>query len=101
MFCALCINAKGEIYQLGTPADFNRDLIKVDSDENARVAAAAIMALQPGFASFKAEQIKLTLKEQKWECSAQLEKLWSYRVQFDSDGKCIAVSARFIGIPPP
>jgi hypothetical protein len=98
------IDAQGRI----TPhyeVDYNMGMMRVTTDEDAKICAAAILSLHssdnvgPGVIS--AKEITVAKSENGWSCSVDRENEFQGEVYFDKDGKCTSVTKTYTGTPPP
>jgi hypothetical protein len=84
--------------------DYNQGLMRVATDDDARVAAAAILSLYssdrvgPGIIS--AKEVTVTRSDEGWSCSVFRENSFQGAVVFDKDGKCVSVTKEYIGPMP-
>lgn len=99
------IDDAGKITPQQKPDDYNTGLMKVASDDDAKLAAAAIMALYagdrvgPGVVALN--QVKVTKTDKGWTCVVSKQNLFHGNVIFDAAGKCTAVSKQYAGPLPP
>ncbi|HEX2573845.1 MAG TPA: hypothetical protein VH877_30130 [Polyangia bacterium] len=96
------VDARGRVATVETPRDFNVGLMAVRSDEDARVAAAAIMTLRGlgyliGPIRIAASDVTVQRTDDGgW--SASMERAWlGSQVEFDAAGRCKELPA----VPPP
>jgi hypothetical protein len=84
--------------------DYNQGLMRVTTDDDARVSAAAILSLYssdrvgPGIVS--AKEVTVTRSDEGWSCSVFRENAFQGAVIFDKEGKCVSVSKVYIGPLP-
>jgi hypothetical protein len=84
--------------------DFNLGLMPVKSDEDARIAAAAILSLMgddqvhPGAVS--AREVSVTRTQSGWTCLVTRSRAFDGKVIFDSSGRCTSASKSLNYIPP-
>jgi len=86
-------------------ADFNRGLIKVSDDEEARVAAAAIASLlganQVSPRPVSVKEVKVTKTDKGWTCEVQRSHSFQANVTINAKGEVTAVSKNYAGPFPP
>ena len=96
---------KERITPLQKADDYNAELMPVKTDDDAKVAAAAILSLHgqdrvgPGIIS--ADQVKVTNGDKGWQCSVSKKNAFESSVTFNTKGKCTAVSKIYSGPLPP
>jgi hypothetical protein len=84
--------------------DYNQGLMRVTTDDDARIAAAAILSLYysdrvgPGIVS--AKEVTVTRSENGWTCSVFRESAFRGEVVFDKDGKCVSMRKVYAGPLP-
>ncbi|MBO0861362.1 MAG: hypothetical protein J2P21_23310 [Chloracidobacterium sp.] len=84
--------------------DYNQGLMRVTTDDDARICAAAILSLYasdrvgPGIVS--AKEVTVTRTENGWSCSVFREKAFRGAVVFDKDGKCVSMTKVYAGPTP-
>jgi hypothetical protein len=84
--------------------DFNQGLMRIATDDDARIAAAAILSLYssgragPGIVS--AREVTVTGTENGWSCGVSREKAFRGEVVFDRYGKVVSVTKAYIGPLP-
>jgi hypothetical protein len=99
------LDGQGKMVSLQKPDDYNAGLMKVASDEDAKVAAAAILTLassdrvSPG--AVAAKDVVVKKNDKGWSCQASRKGAYHGSVTFDSDGKCTQVSKTYAGPFPP
>ena len=94
----------GKITELGRSDDFNVGLMKVQGDEDAKVAGAAVLSL---FGQFRvgpgvvpAKDVTVSRTKQGWSCQVRT-RTYQGTVAFDAAGHCTSVSKVYIGPLPP
>ncbi len=98
---------KDGIRPLKTPGDFAKGLMAVKSDDDARVAAAAVISLHAGGgistgpAVVSVEAVQVRKSDKGWTCTAQKPNQFQGTAIFDSDGKLTSVSKISIAPLPP
>lgn len=98
---------KDGIRTMGKVESFREGLMVVKSEDDAKVAAAAVLSLYPGrgFATgpaiIKAGEVKVLKTEKGWTCSAQKQFSFQGTVEFDAEGKLLSVSKNSIAPLPP
>jgi hypothetical protein len=84
--------------------DYNQGLMRVTTDEDARIAAAAILSLycsdRVGPQIVTAREVTVTRSEEGWSCSVHRENAFRGKVIFDRDGKCVSVTKKYQGPMP-
>lgn len=99
------IDDKDKIAPLQKVADYNAGLMPVKTDDDAKVAAAAILSLYgadlvgPGVIG--ANQVQVTRSDRGWTCTAGKKNVFRGSVLFSADGKCLGVSKMYDGPLPP
>lgn len=99
--------SNGKVTALKNPEDYNAGLMPVKTDEDARIAAAAILSLpDAGIVSpgrVEAREVTVGKSDKGWTCVVNRPKGIRGYVSFDSNGKCTAVTkqANFILPSPP
>jgi hypothetical protein len=84
--------------------DYNQGLMRVATDDDAGIAAAAILSLYgsdrvaPGIVS--AKEVTVTRSENGWTCSVFRENAFRGEVVFDKEGKCVSVTKVYVGPMP-
>ena len=90
------INDKGFANAYRTPEDFNVGLRPVKSDEQAKIAAAAILSLMDADhiapSAIPAEEVKVTKTENGWTCRVEQPRGIKGLVTFNEAGRCTSVS---------
>jgi hypothetical protein len=99
------IDEQGSITPLYEEEDYNLGMMRVTTDEDARVCAAAMLSLYisdprvgPGIVA--AKEVTVTRSENGWSCSVLRENAFQGTVIFDSDGKCVSVEKTYLGPLP-
>lgn len=99
---SLCIRLgpKNQIEEFRNPADYNRGLVAIRADEDARKAAAAILSTLDGLYFGPAAVDPALVLVQKissgWVCRMQTKNK-AGRVVFDTEGRCISATMRYAG----
>lgn len=92
----LGINDKGFANAYRTPADFNVGLRPVQSADQAKVAAAAILSLMDadhiGPGAIPAEEVTVTKTDNGWSCRVEQPRGIKGLVTFDEAGRCTGAS---------
>src|SRR5262245_5471221 len=84
--------------------DYNQGLMRVTTDDDARLCAAAILSLYgsdrvgPGIVT--AKEVTVTRTENGWSCSVFRENAFQGAVDFDRDGKVVSMKKTYIGPRP-
>jgi hypothetical protein len=91
------IDDSGKVTLYQKAEDFNQGLMQVRSDQDAKVAAAAIFSLfvsdEYGQQSVTAKEVDCSPQQPGWNCGVKgHNKNWKGNVLFDAAGKCISVS---------
>jgi hypothetical protein len=99
------IDEQGRIRLFHEEEDYNPGMMRVATDEDAKICAAAILSLYssddrvgPGIVS--AKEVAVTRSEKGWSCSVNRENAFQGEVIFDSDGKCVSVTKTYMGPTP-
>jgi hypothetical protein len=83
---------------------YNQGLMRVTTDDEARICAAAILSLhisdRVGPEIVTAKEITVTRNEKGWSCSMLRENAFQGAVLFDNDGKCVSVTKTYMGALP-
>lgn len=98
---SISIDERGKIIPLQKPKDYNSGLMKVKTDEDARIAAAAVLSLQgagrAGPGAVAAKEVTVSKSEKGWSCRVQRPNAFWGVVVFDADGKCTGVAKEDAG----
>jgi hypothetical protein len=84
--------------------NYNQGLMRVTTDDDARICAAAILSLYgsdrvgPGIVT--AKEVTVTRSENGWSCSVFRENAFRGEVVFDKDGKCVSMTKVYAGPLP-
>jgi len=84
--------------------DYNQGLMRVTTDDDARICAAAILSLYgsdrvgPGIVA--AKEVTVTRSENGWSCRVFRENAFRGAVVFDRDGKCVSMTKAYVGPLP-
>ena len=84
--------------------DYNQGLMRITTDDDARIGAAAILSLYgsdrvgPGIVT--AKEVTVTRSENGWLCSVFRENAFWGEVVFDKDGKCVSMKKVYAGPLP-
>jgi hypothetical protein len=98
------INGKNRAASFRTSQDFNAGLMAVKTDDDARIAAAAILSLMgdervyPG--AIDAREVSVTRIQTGWTCFVTRTKGFDGKVIFDSDGHCTSATKALNYAPP-
>ena len=98
------IDNKHSVLAFQKVEDFNVGLMKVNSNVDAKIAAAAILSLSgtthvsPGV--IVAKEVRLTKGNGGWTCSVTRPRGFDGTVAFDAGGKCAKVAKVLNYIPP-
>jgi hypothetical protein len=98
------LGGDGTIKELRQPRDFNQGLMKVQSDDDAKAAAAAILSLygadRVGPGPVAASDVTATKTDKGWTCQVK-GRFFQGSVTLDANGQCTAVSKIYTGPLPP
>jgi hypothetical protein len=98
------IDEQERITSLYEAEDYNQGLMRVTTDDDARICAAAILSLHgsdrvgPGIVT--AKEVTVTRIENGWSCSVFRENAFRGEVVFDKDGKCVSMKKVYAGPLP-
>jgi hypothetical protein len=99
------IDGEGRITPLHEEEDYNQGMMRITTDEDAKICAAAILSMYssddrvaPGVVS--AKEVSVTRSDNGWSCSVFRENAFQGTVVFDSDGKCVSATKIYIGPLP-
>jgi len=94
------ISANQELIELRTPNDFKSGLIPIHSEDDARIAAAAILSTRDGYyfapSIIESSQIEVQHDAKGWICRFKSPPREG-RVVFSADGKCTDISMQYRG----
>jgi hypothetical protein len=98
------MDEQGSITPLHEEEDYNLGMIRVTTDEDAKICAAAILSLyssdRVGLGIVAAKEVAVTRSEKGWSCSVLRENEFQGTVLFDKDGKCVSVTKIYTGSLP-
>ncbi|HEY6402190.1 MAG TPA: hypothetical protein VI479_12315 [Blastocatellia bacterium] len=98
------INDLEAMTSLYEAADYNQGLMRVTTDDDARICAAAILSLygsdHVGPEIVTAKEVTVTRTEDGWSCSVVRENAFRGAVVFDRDGKVVSMTKAYIGPLP-
>jgi hypothetical protein len=107
-YISLTVMATRDGFQpLQTTADFNRELMEVKTNDDAKVSAAAVLSLYSGSGIstgaivITADQVKVEKSDKGWTCTASKLNAFQGTVGFNADGKVISVNKVSIAPLPP
>lgn len=98
------IDEQEQTTTLNVAEDYNQGLMRVTTDDDARIAAAAILSLYgsdrvgPGIVT--AKEVTVTRTENGWTCSVFRENAFRGAVVFDKDGKVVSMTKVYAGPLP-
>ena len=99
------IDAEGRITLLHEEEDYNQGMMRVATDEDAKICAAAILSMYssddrvgPGIVA--AKEVTVTRSENGWSCSVHRENAFQGEVLFDKEGKIVSVTKTYTGPLP-
>ena len=99
------MDEQGRMTPIYKAEDYNQGLMRVTTDEDARICAAAILSLycsdivRPEIVT--AKEVAVTRSEKGWSCSVVRENAFRGEVVFDKDGKCVSMTKEYEGSVPP
>ena|GEM_PF-2071753 len=98
------VDEQGKITPLYGAEDYNLGMMRVTTDEDARVCAAAILSLygseHAGPEVVSAKEVTVTKSDNGWSCKVLREKSFQGEVNFDKDGKCVSMMKTHMGSLP-
>ena len=98
------IDAQDTMTPLYEAEDYNQGLMRVTTDEDARISAAAILSLygsdRVGPGIVRAKEVTVARSENGWTCSVFRENAFQGEVVFDRDGKCVSMTKVYAGPLP-
>jgi hypothetical protein len=84
--------------------DYNQGMMRVSTEDDARICAAAILSLycsdRVGPAIVTAKEVTVTSSESGWSCSVFRENAFRGAVVFDKDGKLVSMTKVYAGPLP-
>jgi hypothetical protein len=99
------IDEQGKITPFHEEEDYNLGMMRVTTDEDAKICAAAILSMYssddrvaPGIVS--AKEVVVTRNEKGWSCSVLRENAFQGAVVFDKEGKCVSATKTYMGSAP-
>jgi len=99
------IDGEGKITPLHEEEDYNQGMMRVATDEDAKICAAAILSLYssddrvgPGIVA--AKEVTVTRTENGWSCSVHRENAFQGEVIFDKEGKLVSATKTYAGPLP-
>src|SRR5262245_31202539 len=99
------IDEEGKITPLHEEEDYNLGMMRVTTDEDAKICAAAILSLYssdervaPGIVA--AKEVTVTKSENGWTCSVHRENAFEGEVVFDKEGKVVSATKTYAGPLP-
>jgi hypothetical protein len=98
------IDEQGKTTPLYGAEDYNLGMMRVTTDEEARICAAAILSLygsdRVGPEIVAAKEVAVTRSELGWSCKVLRENAFQGEVIFDKDGKCVSMMKTHVGSLP-
>jgi hypothetical protein len=99
------IDAQERMGPLYEAEDYNQGLMRVTTDDDARICAAAVLSLyssdnRVGPEIVTAKEVTVTRSENGWTCSVFRENAFRGEVVFDKDGKCVSMTKVYAGPLP-
>jgi hypothetical protein len=99
------IDEEGRITPLHEEEDYNQGMMRVATDEDAKICAAAVLSMYssddrvgPGIVA--AKEVTVTRSENGWSCSVHRENAFQGEVLFDKDGKLVSATKTYAGPLP-
>jgi hypothetical protein len=99
------IDEQGNIKPLHEEEDYSLGMMRVTTDEDAKICAAAILSMyssdprvSPGVVA--AKEVTVTKSENGWSCSVHRENAFQGEVLFDKDGKIVSATKTYLGPMP-
>ncbi len=98
------IDEQESVASLYAAEDYNQGLMRVTTDDDARIVAAAVLSVYcaervgPGIVS--AKEVNVTRTENGWSCSVFRENAFRGEVVFDKDGKVVSMKKEYAGPLP-
>jgi hypothetical protein len=99
------MDEEGRVTPLHEEEDYNLGMMRVTTDEDAKICAAAILSMYssddrvaPGIVA--AKEVTVTRTENGWSCSVHREKAFQGEVLFDKDGKLVSATKTYTGPLP-
>jgi hypothetical protein len=98
------IDEQESMTSLYAAEDYNQGLMRITTDDDARICAAAILSLYgsdrvgPGIVT--AKEVTVTRSENGWSCNVFRENAFRGAVVFDKDGKCVSMTKVYAGPLP-
>jgi hypothetical protein len=99
------IDEEGKITPLHEEEDYNQGMMRVATDDDAKICAAAILSMYssddrvgPGIVA--AKEVTVTRTENGWSCSVHRENAFQGEVLFDKDGKLVSATKTYAGPLP-
>ncbi len=99
------IDGQGRMTPIYKADDYNLGMMRVTTDDDARICAAAILSLycsdivRPEIVT--AKEVAVTRSENGWSASVVRENVFRGEVVFDKDGKCVSMTKEYEGSVPP
>jgi len=99
------IDEEGRMTPIYKADDYNLGMMRVTTNDDARICAAAILSLycsdsvRPEIVT--AKEVAVTRSENGWSCSVLRENVFRGEVVFDKDGKCVSMTKEYEGSVPP
>jgi hypothetical protein len=104
---SVLIDGEQKITLLNKPEDYNAGLMPVRNDEDARIAATAILSVcnadRAAPAIFPSSKVEVKKTDDGWTCSVKIPMGFNGTVMFDAKGKCTSLvkQVNFIQPLPP
>jgi hypothetical protein len=99
------MDEEGKMTPLHEEEDYNLGMMRVATDEDAKICAAAILSMYssddrvgPGIVA--AKEVTVTRSENGWSCSVHRENAFQGEVVFDKDGKLVSATKTYAGPLP-
>src|SRR5262245_4820899 len=99
------LDDEGRMTPLHEEEDYNLGMMRVTTDEDAKICAAAILSLYssddrvaPG--TVAAKEVTVTRTDSGWSCSVHRENAFQGEVVFDKEGKVVSATKTYAGPLP-
>jgi len=99
------IDEQGKMTPLHEEEDYNLGMMRVATDEDAKICAAAVLSMYssddrvgPGIVA--AKEVTVTRTENGWSCSVHRENAFQGEVIFDKEGKLVSATKTYAGPLP-
>ena len=99
------MDEEGKMTALHEEEDYNQGMMRVTTDEDAKICAAAVLSMYssddrvaPGIVA--AKEVTVTRSENGWSCSVHRENAFQGEVIFDKEGKVVSATKTYTGPLP-